>query len=184
MSNLKRKSSEYSGSYDSRPIGSNVKVKQSKQEKRKARIHLYKVCFKDWMAIVGIIPAWAIGEWPVLFVFFATPMIDALQEWGTSRTITPLLPNLWAKIGQTPYAPLCGNRDSFLHNVDTCKKVLANDFKPEMVDWITKVIEDCFMYEEDDWCCSSNGVLLLLGCIFMDTCWNTNSKQDENSNVY
>lgn len=34
MSNLKRKSSEYSGSYDSRSMGSNVKVKLKAREKK------------------------------------------------------------------------------------------------------------------------------------------------------
>ena len=144
MSSNRRKSSEYSGSYDSSQSGMmSMKQKLSKEEKRKARIHLYKVCFKDWMAIVGIIPALASGVMPVLFVFFSTPMIDALQDWGTSKTIYPQLPQLFDMLNSNPQsAAVCGNSTLFTKNQAICKKIVQDNsqFSQQEVDWIAQVI--------------------------------------------
>lgn len=145
MSANRRKSSEYSGSYDSSQSGMiSMKQKLSKEEKRKARLHLYKICFKDWMAIVGILPALASGVMPVLFVFFSTPMINALQDWGTSKSLQPMLPGVFEKINQDPQAgALCGDYAKFNANPQMCKEVLKKGgLSDQEADWITKAIQN------------------------------------------
>ena len=112
MSSLKRRSSEYSSSYDSQSTQTiKKKEKLSREEKSKARRHLYKLCFKDWLAIIGIIPALAQGIVPILFVYFSTDIIDALQYWGTSLTCVMTYSQL-AQAGQDPsyllQDPTCG----------------------------------------------------------------------------
>lgn len=128
MSANRRKSSEYSGSYDSYQSQiTSAKKKLTKAEKRKARTHLYKVCFKDWMALVGIIPALASGVMPVLFVLFSTPIIDSLQDWGTSKQLQPDVQKIYKIINQDPNAAkVCGNSDLFKQNVEFCKKMITD----------------------------------------------------------
>ena len=76
MSSNKRRSSEYSISYDSAQSSYSRKGKISDDAKKDARRHLYKVCFKDWLAIVGIIPALGIGIMPILFIYFSNDIKD------------------------------------------------------------------------------------------------------------
>lgn len=87
MSSRKRRSSEYSISYGSNQSSYSKKGKISDQAKKDARRHLYKVCFKDWLAIVGIIPALATGIMPILFIYFSTDLVDSLQSWGYSNAV-------------------------------------------------------------------------------------------------
>ena len=87
MSSNKRRSSEYSISYESAQSSYSKRGKISDEAKKDARRHLYKVCFKDWLAIVGIIPALATGIMPILFIYFSTDLLDSLQDWGYSGAV-------------------------------------------------------------------------------------------------
>lgn len=83
----RRSSSEYSYTYGSQSVASSVhKDKVSDEDKKKARAFLYKVCFKDWMAIVGIIPSIIAGFLPILFIFFSTDITNGMMTWGNSVT--------------------------------------------------------------------------------------------------
>lgn len=58
------------------------------------------------MALIRIIP--------VLFVFFSTPIIDSLQDWGTSKQLQPDVQKIYEKINEDPNAAkVCGNSDLF-----------------------------------------------------------------------
>lgn len=94
MSSRKRRSSEYSISYESNQSSYSKRGKISDEAKKDARRHLYKVCFKDWLAIVGIIPALGIGIMPILFIYFSTDLLDSLQNWGYSRAADAAVPKL------------------------------------------------------------------------------------------
>ncbi|OHT02945.1 ABC transporter B family member 4 [Tritrichomonas foetus] len=80
----KRGSSEYSNSQVSELSSVKQKVEISDESKKRAKSTLYKLCFKDWMALVGIFPALVSGALPILFIYFSTDMMDALQDWGKS----------------------------------------------------------------------------------------------------
>ena len=112
MSSLKRRSSEYSSSFES-VSSQSIKKKEdvTKEEKSRARSHLYKLCFKDWLAIIGIIPSLVKGILPILIIFYSTDCFDALQNWGTSLTCIATYGQL-AQEGQDTSAitndPTCG----------------------------------------------------------------------------
>lgn len=137
----RRRSSEYSRS-DGSSITSSIanKHKVSDAEKRKARKHLYKVCFKDWVALVGVIPALGAGVMPVLFVLFGTPIISALQKWGTAMTIMPQLPELWKKM-EAMHITQCATREAFIENTAFCEAVLRKaGYNLDESIWIAQVV--------------------------------------------
>lgn len=79
MSAIRRRSSEYSMSFDA-SLSEN-KIEIDDVNKKTAQKHLYKMLFRDWIALVGIIPAALLGALPCLCIYLSIDMVNALIYW-------------------------------------------------------------------------------------------------------
>ena len=80
----RRQSSEYSQNTSLSSSFESKKVQVSDEAKKHARRHLYATCLKDCLAITGIFPAMATGVAPIIVLWLATDMMNAIQFWMQS----------------------------------------------------------------------------------------------------
>ena len=127
----RRHSSEYSGHELSRSVSrSSEQAQVTAEEKRHARRKLYKLLFKDWMAIVGIFPAMCFGVMPNVIVHFAAQILNELTLWMSS-----VVQSVYSG-GVTPvYDPMPGT-ETQLKYIAICIACMAVFFFFQVLLWI------------------------------------------------
>ena len=127
----RRHSSEYSGKELS--LSSSLSSEQAKvtaAEKRHARKQLYKLLFKDWMAIVGIFPPICFGVMPNVIVHFAAQILNELTLWMTS-----VVQSLYSGGVLPIYDPMPGT-ETQLKYIAICVACMAVFFFFQVLLWI------------------------------------------------